>query len=327
MILGGLLLPFITHAHVKWFVDTQNVIDTFHTNTAFYTWGSKEVLIWSLIVLATVLVFSVIDRIISAPKGLVAFAAKHEWGINRVAQAVLGLFLISVSFLWNIIIVPDAHVVGNLSMFLQYVQVVIGLMYFFNVLPKVASIGLTAFCVGLIYSSGFVAFLENGILLSLAVYFFIVNSKPGEWADRFNKHAVEIVRIGTGITLITLAFTEKFLYPELSLQFLEVHHWNFMAPLFPWFTNELFVLSTGFAETIFGILFIAGYITRITTVLIALFFGCSVVTMMIQSRAWEVEDLVVYSAAILFIFFGHGRTKFFHFVWPNSFLHRSLIKK
>jgi uncharacterized membrane protein YphA (DoxX/SURF4 family) len=96
--------------------------------------------------------------------------------------------------------------------------------------------------------------------------------------------------------------------------------------LFPWFTDKLFVLSTGFAEMIFGILFILGYITRITTVLIAIFFAFSVITMLTQFGKWEVEDLQVYSAAILFIFFGHGKTKFFHFMWPNSKLHKRILK-
>jgi hypothetical protein len=41
--------------------------------------------------------------------------------------------------------------------------------------------------------------------------------------------------------------------------------------------------------------------------------GMSVTTMLVQFGEWEVEDLVVYVAAVLFIFYGHGRTKFFHF--------------
>jgi uncharacterized membrane protein YphA (DoxX/SURF4 family) len=100
-----------------------------------------------------------------------------------------------------------------------------------------------------------------------------------------------------------------------------------MQSLFPWFTDNLFVLSTGFAELIFGVLFILGYVTRITTIAIAIFFALSVVTMFIQFNAWEVEDLVVYAAAVLFLVYGHGRTKFFHFIWPNSFIHKSILNK
>lgn len=324
-----LLFPTYAQAHVKWFVESEQVINTSHNLNPFYSWGSNEVLIWSGIVLATVCIFSVIDYYIKTPKALLSFGLKHEKVINRIAQIVLGLFLVLVSFLWKIIIIPEIHVTTVATTILEYIQIAIGIMYISNIKPQLASLGLIALTIGAsISGEGFITILENAILISLACYFYITHAKEDTRVFLLlKKHAVEIVRIGTGISLITLAFTEKFLYPELSLQFLQVHHWNFMQPIFPWFTNELFVLSTGFAEMIFGILFIMGYITRITTVLIAVFFGLSVTTMLIQFHAWEVEDLVVYAAAILFIFFGHGRTKFFHFMWKDSFLHKSILNK
>lgn len=321
-----LLIPAMVSAHVKWFVDSEEVIRTSHGTNVFYSWQSKEVIIWSLIVLVTVFIFSLIDRRVKEPQKIVEFGMRNEKKINRISQVVLGLFLISVSFLWKIIIIPEIGVEGVFTMILQYVQVLIGLMFVFNLKPKLASMMLMIFCVGLIFSNGFVAFLENMILFTLALYFYIIHSKEDSWIyKKLNIHAVELVRIGTGVSLIVLAFTEKLLYPELSLSFLQVHQWNFMESIFPWFTDNLFVLSTGFAEMIFGILFIFGYITRITTILIALFFAMSVTTMLVQFGAWEVEDLVVYSAAILFLFFGHGKTKFFHLMWPNSKLQNSII--
>ena len=79
--------------------------------------------------------------------------------------------------------------------------------------------------------------------------------------------------------------------------------------------------STGgdlqFSATLFdgsdghGILFVLGFLTRINTIMIAVFFACSVTTMLVQTGKWEVEDLVVYAAAILFIFFGAGTKKLF----------------
>jgi hypothetical protein len=164
---------------------------------------------------------------------------------------------------------------------------------------------------------------ENAMLLALLAYFFIKHSPHNSKWRYLNNCSVEIVRIGTGITLITLAFTEKLMYPELGLDFLDVHHWNFMQTLgVTWFSNKLFVLSTGFAEMIFGVIFILGYLTRINTIAIACFFAASVITMMIQFGAWEVEDLVVYSAAVLFLFYGYGHTKFFHVIPQHSFWRR-----
>lgn len=321
-----LLAPISVFAHVKWFVDSDEVIANYHGLTPFYSWGSKEVLIWGVIILVTVFIFSIIDTYAKSPKKLLSFGLAHEKSINRISQIVLGVFLVTVSFIWKIILVPNIPVESTFTNILQILQALIGVMFILNIKPRIASALLLIFCLGILWKQGLVAFLENALLVSLALYFYIVNSNDTSYFSKFKKHAVEIVRIGTGISLITLAFTEKLMYPELSLDFLSVHNWNFMQPFFPWFTDKLFVLSTGFAEMIFGILFIFGYITRVTTVLIAIFFACSVTTMFIQFGKWEVEDLQVYSAAVLFIFYGHGKTKFFHFMWPNSKLHKGVLK-
>lgn len=320
------VLPQIASAHIKWFVDSEAIVSGAHNTIPFYNATSHEVIIWSILVGVVVLVFSILDSYIPVSKKFLLYGHNHEKSIVRIAQTVLGLFLVSVSFLWKIVLVPDLYPVGMIGSVSMILQVLIGLMLIFNVLPRIASFSLGLMTLTLTYTSGYVTFIENALLLSLAIYFFIKNSPSDSWFSRkLDKHSVEIVRIGTGISLIVLAFTEKLMYPELSIAFLDVHHWNFMQPFFPWFTNELFVLSTGFAEIAFGVIFILGYLTRINTALIACFFAGSVVTMALQFQAWEVEDLVVYAAAILLIFYGHGKTKFFHHVWPNSWLHKKLF--
>ena len=308
----------VASAHVKWFVDSEAVMEKNHMTTPFYYFNSKEVLIWSGIVLLTVLLFSYLDTIIKTPKKLLVFGIEHKKTIVRIAQVFLGIFLVTVSFIWKVVIVPDIHVTSTITLIFAGLQAIIGVMYIFNFYPRIASLALMGFCFGIGIWGGIIMFLENIILFSLALYFFIENSPEDSKAFTLHKHAIEFVRIGTGISLIVLAFTEKLAYPELGLAFLQVHHWNFMQGIVPFFTNNLFILSVGFAEMIFGILFIMGYLTRITTILIAIFFALSVTTMLIQFGAWEVEDLVVYSAAVLFLFYGHGATKFFHFPFLKS---------
>ncbi len=320
-------IPIIASAHVKWFVDSEKVLSSGQT-MPFYGVTSVEVLIWSLITFVAVLAFGVLDSYIKTPRKLLVFGYVHEKGITRTAQIILGLFLVSVSFLWNIILIPEFKVIGMIAETLKYVQITIGLMFVLNILPRLASIVLLLMCIMLGFTHGWTIVLENALLISLVIFFFVKNSPKDSWMSyKFDKHAIELVRLGTGITLITLAFTEKLMVPELSEAFLSAHPWNFMADIFPWFTNKLFILSTGFAELIFGIVFILGYLTRINTILIACFFAASVVTMFVEYGAWEVEDLVVYSAALLFIIYGHGKTKFFHHVLPGSWLHGRVVGK
>ncbi len=305
------LLSFLpASAHVKWFVESEEVTEKYHGLFPFYTIESKEVWIWSLLLIVWVILFAFLDKLLGEPVKLKTFAEKHSNVVNRVAQAVLGLFLVTVSFVWKIIIIPEIDVETMPMVVLSVVQALVGAMFIFNFRPRLASLLLIGFCIGVGFIASWVAFLENIILLSLGVYFLIRHSKPTDVTYRLKDHALSIVRIGTGISLIVLAFTEKLAYPELSLMFLTQHQWNFFAPIFPWFTNSLFVLSAGFVEIGFGILFIMGYLTRITTLMIAAFFACSVTTMLIQTGKWEVEDLVVYAAAILLVFFGAGVTYF-----------------
>ncbi len=316
--------PASASAHVKWFVDSEKVLAESQGSVPFYGVTSAEVLIWSVVTLIAVLAFGVLDAYVRTPKKLLAFGHRHEKGITRIAQAVLGLFLVSVSLLWNVVLIPEFQAIGGFASGLKILQIGIGLALIFNIAPRIAAGLLFAMTLMLGWTHGLVALAENAMLLSLAAFFFIKNSPSDSWWNSCDKHAVEIVRIGTAVSLIVLAFTEKLMYPELSMSFLSIHQWNFMAGIFPWFTDKLFVLSTGFAELIFGIVFLLGYMTRVNTILIAGFFAASVVTMATQFRAWEVEDLVVYSAAILFVFYGHGKTKFFHAWWPGSWLHKRI---
>ena len=307
--LAAVMFPGIALAHGKWLVpDYQNIIEAQHGTYDFYTLSSPEVWVWMLLCIAVVFAASVVHRTIPEWRALARFAEKYKNTIDHVAQFVLGTFLVATAFFWNVVILPAETVTTPLLATLKYAQIVIGAMFIFHLFPRYASMGLIILTSVITITHGIEAVLENVILFSLALYFYLMHtSVAGFWAVA-KKYSVDIVRIGTGISLIVLGCTEKLLYPELGMQFLAEHPWNFMQSLFPWFTNELFVLSTGFAEALFGLVFIFGYVTRINTVVIGAFFAASVSTMLYQAQVWEVEDFVVYCSAILLFFFSHGYT-------------------
>ncbi len=310
-------------AHVKWFIDTEEVIIAKHGITPFYYLTSAEVWVWAVISVLVVVAFSILDRIISDPMRLIKFAEKRQRKITHIAQIILGIYLITVSLIWKVILIPEFKIDSNFTLFLAGIQIFAGILFILNKRVRLASV-----LVGILYVlMGFfadpISVAENALLLGLLIYFFIKHSPHNSKWKYLDECSIEIVRVATGVTLITLAFTEKLMYPELGLDFLSVHQWNFMQNFgVTWFSDKLFVLSTGFAEMIFGVIFILGYLTRINTIAIASFFAASVVTMFVQFGAWEVEDLVVYSAAVLFLFYGYGHTKFFHVIHPHSFLRR-----
>lgn len=307
--LSAVLLPGIALAHGKWLVpDYQDVIATQHGTYSFYTLSSIEVWVWIAACIFVTLAASLVHRYAPEWRALERFSDKYKNAIDHVAQFVLGVFLVATALFWNVVILPAEEVTTPLLMALKFAQIAIGLMFVFHLYSRYAAIALMILAASITISQGIEAVLENVILFSLALYFYLMHTDTrGIWAV-LKKYSIDIVRIGTGISLIVLACTEKLLYPELGMQFLAEHPWNFMQPFFPWFSDQLFVLSTGFAEALFGIVFIFGYVTRINTVVIAAFFAASVTTMFYQAQVWEVEDFVVYCAAILLFFFSHGYT-------------------
>ena len=307
--LVSLLAPTIAFAHGKWLVpDYQSVIRSQHGTYDFYTLSSPEVWVWIVACVCVVFAASVVHRIIPDWRSLKRFAERNRGMIDNVAQFVLGTFLVATALFWNVIILPAEEVTTPLLETFRYIEVAIGLMFIFHVASRYAAIGLLILTSVITISHGLEAVLENVILFSLALYFYLMHTNVrGFWAI-LKKYSVDIVRIGTGVSLIVLACTEKLLYPELGMQFLAAHPWNFMQPFFPSFSDQLFVLSTGFAEALFGLVFIFGYVTRVNTVVIATFFAASVTTMFYQAQIWEVEDFVVYCSAILLFFFSHGHT-------------------
>jgi len=77
ILLATMVAPIMAFAHVKWFVDSEEVISRSHGATAFYNWSSKEVLVWSLITIITVFIFSIIDRYAKTPKRILDIEPKE----------------------------------------------------------------------------------------------------------------------------------------------------------------------------------------------------------------------------------------------------------
>ncbi len=326
LLITFLTLPLAASAHVKWFVDGESVIQSTHGTIPFYSISSVEVLIWAGITLLIVLLFSIADKYIPESRKLVDFASKHDRQITRAVEVLIGIFLISITFLWNIILVPEFEIVSIYTLLLGVLQLFVGVFLIFGLIPRVNAVLILFLYINILFFGGWLSFVENIIIVSLAAYIYLKNTPNGSFAAGYKVYAVEIVRIGTALSLITLAFTEKLMYPELSLAFLGEHNWNFMQLVgIHWFSNNLFVLSAGFSELIFGIVYILGYMTRINTIILSTFFASSVVTMFIQFGKWEMEDLVVYAAAVILIFYGYGKTKFFHRVHDQSIWKKNLI--
>jgi uncharacterized membrane protein YphA (DoxX/SURF4 family) len=213
------------------------------------------------------------------------------------------LYFLFISFLWNVVLSPELVVTNLYTTFGWWVQIVLGVILLTTKAPRLAAFMLAALLVAFTPLLGVEGVLEQAILIGVV---FVLWTLPRWNQEVRSAWAIAMLRIMAGVSLVAMGFTEKILEPELSLAFLSLHHWNFMSVF--GFSDSLFVLSTGFAEVLFGLLLITGFVTRITTIALALFFMLSVTSMAIGSGVWEAEDLIIYAAALTLVMYGRGVT-------------------
>ncbi len=83
--------------------------------------------------------------------------------------------------------------------------------------------------------------------------------------DRLLPHALPVLRICAGVSVLVLGFTEKLLNVELGIAFLQEYpRFNVAQELgIDWFTDRRFVYAVGIVEVTAGCALLAGYLPRL----------------------------------------------------------------
>lgn len=117
--------------------------------------------------------------------------------------------------------------------------------------------------------------VEHVIFVGIALYLVAVGrgvirydgqeEDRTELTDRLLPHALTILRVSAGASIIILAFTEKLLNVQLGVEFLaEYPRFNVARELgIDWFTNERFVYAAGIVEATAGAALISGFLPRV----------------------------------------------------------------
>ncbi|MDP3857273.1 MAG: hypothetical protein Q8Q73_05845 [Stagnimonas sp.] len=181
---------------------------------------------------------------------------RHWPLIRRAMQLLLGVALLSSSF-DGALLAPHLRGTGASFALALLMQAGAGLLLVLDRLPTLAA-GLVA-VLGLLLLPLFGAqsFCEYLLYLGLAA----VLGQPGGGPP--DPERLRALRICLGLSLVTLACTEKLLDPQLALELLRQAPLNFMAALGLDFPDRLFVLSAGYVELLFGGLFLTGALNRL----------------------------------------------------------------
>ncbi|MEO5953353.1 MAG: hypothetical protein ABIQ44_12880 [Chloroflexia bacterium] len=271
VLVAVLVAPQVVSAHEKWFVDGGSYPVRWEL---LFSWPVLAALVVGA---GALVVLAVLRRVVGDP-----FWPNPDWlkPINSSAQAVVGIqTAISLVFMtvqgW--LFAPKLNLPDGVGgILLSVIMLFVAWTLITGWLSRLGG-GLLIMLVVvalLIFPPAFV--LEQALFVGIGGYFLIMGRglfRPaGEVVKRldafwskYKRHAIPIMRIGTGVSILTLAFTEKLLNPDLALAFLRDYpNFNFMHLLgFDWFSNELFIFAAGAVETAVGLMLIAGILPRV----------------------------------------------------------------
>ena len=194
-----------------------------------------------------------------------------------------------------------------------YLQIAIGLSFMVGLVTRLSAMLLAVLWGTTFFIAGFIPTIENIWILSTAVfvavmgndYFSLVGFSflRHKIQEAYKRYALSILRIGTGLTLVILGFSEKLAAPELGLSFLDQHHFNFMKAFGLPYSDYLFTLSAGTFEIIFGLIFVLGILTRFNALMLTIIFALPVFFLGPIELAGHLPH---FAAILLLLFFGSG---------------------
>lgn len=302
------LLPSVALAHTRWFAPVEIPPIVSDEPTVLY------LTVWAL--LAAVIVAT---GIYLEKRGLLQLAFLHPRRDHAFPRAASTFSMIAGAFFLiagthGYLFSPNLTIESGIPYTLVVLQILIGIAFLAGVYARVAALGLVLLWLASFSAVGVVAMLENVWVLSTALFILIVGSdyfslvpwRPlAHLTRRYHDYALPLLRIGTGVTLLVLGFSEKILHPEFGINFLAQHHWNFMQLLgFEWFSDYLFTLSAGAVESLIGLIFILGLVTRLNALVLATFFA---IPMFILGPIELAGHLPHFAAVVLLFLFGGGK--------------------
>ncbi|KXK00350.1 MAG: DoxX [Parcubacteria bacterium OLB19] len=299
-----LLTPFLVDAHTRWFAEGEIVPLTTSEPTNLYLY---------ICLLVALMVLGV--GMLMEKKGMFRLSFFQPKSNNAFSRAAATFSIIAGTFFMiagthGYLFSPNITYVTEIPTWLVMLQFAIGLMFVLGIFARVAALLLASLWFVAIPYAGVESMIENIWVLSTAFfiavvgndYFSLVSVKSlKSYAYKLHPYALPILRIGTGTMLIILGFTEKILKPELGLNFLVQHDWNFLSSL--GVSNYLFVLMAGSTEALLGLLLALGIMTRLTTLVTAIIFT---IPLFLLGPIELTGHLPHFAALIMILLFGAG---------------------
>ncbi len=306
VMISALLMSKTSHAHVRWFVDSDNPSVT---NYQPYAFSDPAVLIWIAIAIAMIGIAIFLDG--RLPKVPVA-NTKIRHDVMELMRILTGMSFLLTAY-EGALIAPHLEAHGALGIFLVFLQAGIGLLLLSNHFIHHAAILIIVLFLGMMVQFGFIRSFEYVNIVGISLFLLFNNFPSEQWRDKLKPYSVDALRIFTGISLVTLGITEKLHGAILGQSFIADYKWNFMPLLgFENFSDRLFVLSAGVMEVVFGTILILGVVTRLNMLAIAGFMLISNAVFLFQDQQQAalmelIGHLPIIATALILLLLGYGQ--------------------
>lgn len=298
-------IPFLASAHVKWFAHPVNEVRP-------YELTDLPVIIAIIAVAVVVIIGYVLEKKLRIPKWFSRI--EEKWAPYVLSIASIGFGLSFLIFSYNgFIFAPNLIANGPLAILLIFIQTLAGIMILAGYYERIGGLLLVILFILGIKEYGFMEMMDAFEMLGFSIFAMIVGRPKWrivdteifkEYTHKIHSYGLPLLRIGTGLNLFILGFSEKIMSPSLTENFLSQYHWNVMQNIgFSWFTDYWFAFSAGVAEALFGLFLILGLVTRTTTIALAVFL---LSTLVMLGPVELMGHLPHFSIAIVLLLFGAG---------------------
>lgn len=303
-LLSVIFLPSFALAHVKWFAESTEVVRP-------YQFTDIPVMLSILFIAVTLFVGVFLEKKLPVLKWYNKLIQQTAPAILSLASIGFGLsFLI---FSYNGFIFAPNLQVETFGSILLIIQALAGLMILLGIYERLGGFLLVVLYALAVKEFGFMEMMDTLEMIGFAFYAMIIGRPKWKIVEseyiskimhHFHQYGVSILRIGIGLNLIILGFSEKILKPSLTRDFLSTYDWNFMHNLgFTWFTDYWFAYAGGVTEILFGLFFLFGLATRLSVAALAVFLVTSLVLL---GPVELMGHLPHFSIALVLLVFGAG---------------------
>lgn len=306
VLVAGLVQSQTSHAHVRWFVDSNNPsIENFQP----YSFSDPAVLIWVAVALSMIGIAIFLDGRLP-PVPIANTKIRHD--VMELMRILTGMSFLLTAY-DGALIAPHLEAHGTLGILLVFLQAGIGLLLLSNHFIHHAAILIILLFLGMIVQFGFVLSFEYVNIIGISLFLLFNYFPSDQFRDYLKPYSVDVLRIFTGVSLVTLGITEKLHGAVLGQSFIADHKWNFMPLLgFGNFSDQLFVLSAGVMEVVFGIILVLGVVTRLNMLAIAGFMLISNAVFLFQNQQEAalmelIGHLPIIATALILLLLGYGQ--------------------